>query len=76
MTEKVVLSRLRNEEHVSGWLHTELKKWYDEVVKCAQWVEESKEDVKKARNMLAGFEYQLEEARTVLSFLKKLEARD
>ena len=76
MTENEILDISLREEHVSGWLHTEIKKLYDEVVKCAQLVEASKEDVKKAKDMLAGFEYKLEEARTLLSYLRELESRE
>lgn len=67
---------MKENEHISGWLRTEIKKLHDEVVKCAQWVEESKEDVKKTKDMLAAFEYRLEAARTLLSYLKELVARE
>lgn len=64
------------EEIVNGWIRTEIKKLEADILKCENWVEESKADVKQAKHMLAGFEYKLEQAKTLRSYLKELEARE
>jgi hypothetical protein len=61
------------EEYIIGWLDHQKLIMDKEILNLEIWVEESKEDVKKAKDALSGFEYRLEEAKTIRSYMDELE---
>ncbi len=63
------------EEHIIGWLEHQKLIMDKEILNLEKWVGESKEDVKKAKDSLSGFEYKLEEAKTLRSYIDELEKK-
>ena len=61
------------EEHIIGWLESQMKIMDKEIVNLAKWVSESKEHLEIAKRELAGFEYRLEGAKALRSYMDELE---
>ena len=63
---------MKNEEHILGWLETQMKILDKEIVDLAKWVSQAKEEVKKSIKDLSGLEYRLEGAKAQRSYMDEL----
>ena len=61
------------EEHIIGWLESQMKIMDKEIFNLEKWVSQAKEEVKKSIQDLSGFEYRLERAKVLRSYLDELE---
>lgn len=60
------------EEHILGWLETQKLVLDKEILNLEKWVSQSRDEVKKSIQDLSGFEYRLEGAKALRSYLDEL----
>ena len=60
------------EEHILGWIDHQKLIMDKEIVNLEKWVEQSRVDVKKEKDALSGFEYRLERARILRSYMDEI----
>ena len=64
-----------SEEHILGWLESQKKIMDKEIVNLAKWVSQAQEDLEKSIQALSGFEYRLEGAKALRSYMDELERK-
>ena len=60
------------EEHIIGWLESQMKIMDKEIVNLAKWVSQAQKDLEKSIQELSGLEYRLEGAKALRSYMDEL----
>ena len=60
------------EEHILGWLESQMKVMDNEIVNLAKWVSQAQKDLEKSIQELSGLEYRLEGAKALRSYMDEL----
>lgn len=59
-------------EEIIGWLEHQMKLMDKEIFNLEKWVSEAKEDLRKSKQALSGFEYRLDRALTLKIYMAEL----
>ena len=60
---------MKNEEHILEWLEAQMRITDKEIFNLEKWVSQAKEESKKSIQSLSGFEYRLEGAKALRSYI-------